>query len=328
MKIQYVLCIVFIGFGLHAAHNDSNKRKRASSDTVASQKKQKIQSAASAMHIDDENKKKSEEIISELAKAIAAHRNNDVRKIVQEQKDTIDLSAAGNIAYSNDITLPIWAIMKDNEIALNILLDAGVNSNVQTMQGQTALMVAAERGMDTMVRALLAHGARADLQDALGNTALNLLAFEADISTDDTQRRQQNIIALLSEHASLDHYNNLGDTPLVIAVRRGQPYLVRLLIKAGANPRQTHPRNHTTIYDMIAFKDSDDQIRRVHKARLAQAIKEGVDEYTQYRNNIVGLLEPYSVPYVDVIMADYVGSPSEPFQEEEKKESAAWHTYH
>lgn len=77
---------------------------------------------------------------------------------------------------------------------------------------------------------LLGKGARPDLQNREGNTAL---ALAAQIGWAEGAQ------ALLGRRASVDLPNNRGETPLIHAVLGRDMAMVRMLLASGANPRKT-----------------------------------------------------------------------------------------
>lgn len=87
------------------------------------------------------------------------------------------------------------------------------------------------RGRDgSWLRYLLSHGARADLQDNQGNTAL---VVAAQIGWTEGAE------ALLARGAGVDLANGRGETPLIVAVQRRDLAMVRLLLGRGADPQHT-----------------------------------------------------------------------------------------
>jgi ankyrin repeat protein len=77
---------------------------------------------------------------------------------------------------------------------------------------------------------LLDKGARPDLQNNRGDTALGIAAQIGWI--DGAQ-------LLLSKRATVDLANSRGETPLILAVQRRDLPMVRLLMGKGANPKRT-----------------------------------------------------------------------------------------
>jgi ankyrin repeat protein len=96
--------------------------------------------------------------------------------------------------------------------------------------GEGALHILA-RGRDyNWLSFLLARGARPDLQDNEGTTALMLAAQLGWV---------EGAEALLVRRANPNLGNNRGETPLILAVQRRDLAMVRLLRARGADPNQT-----------------------------------------------------------------------------------------
>ena len=77
---------------------------------------------------------------------------------------------------------------------------------------------------------LLDKGARPDLQNQQGDTALGIAAHIGWL--DGAQ-------SLLAKRATVDLANSRGETPLILAVQRRDLAMVRLLLSKGANPKRT-----------------------------------------------------------------------------------------
>jgi ankyrin repeat protein len=77
---------------------------------------------------------------------------------------------------------------------------------------------------------LIGRGARVDLQNNRGETALALVAQMG--WTEGAQ-------LLLSQRATVDLATSRGETPLILAVQRRDLAMVRLLLSKGANPKRT-----------------------------------------------------------------------------------------
>ena len=112
---------------------------------------------------------------------------------------------------------------------------------------------------------LLARGARPDLQDNQGNTAL-IVAAQIGWT--------EGAEALLGRRANVNLPNNRGETPLILAVQRRDLAMVRLLVSRGADPNRT---------DSVAGYSALDYARRDNRAgpilRLLQAPRPSQPSY-------------------------------------------------
>ena len=96
--------------------------------------------------------------------------------------------------------------------------------------GEAAIHIVTKRRDIAWMGFLLSRGARPDVRDGTGNTALNLAA-QIGFTEGATQ--------LLKFRASVDLANNSGETPLIRAVQARDIAMARLLLAAGANPAKT-----------------------------------------------------------------------------------------
>lgn len=113
--------------------------------------------------------------------------------------------------------------------SLKRLLDRGVEIDLQTDTGGTALLTAVYRGQAHAVSFLLARGADVNKADNSGHTPL----FHLDID-DGT------MCALLLKHgADITLRDWWGNTPLLHTVSHGNPDVVEKLLAAGADRNDT-----------------------------------------------------------------------------------------
>ena len=93
--------------------------------------------------------------------------------------------------------------------------------------GETALLIVTARRDLTWMNFLIAKGANVNVSDARGTTPLQLavsLGFPEGVEL------------LVTQKARIDGPNASGETPLISAVHRRDIGLMRLLLKAGADP--------------------------------------------------------------------------------------------
>ena len=93
--------------------------------------------------------------------------------------------------------------------------------------GETALHIVTARRDITWMNFLIARGANVNVADGRGTTPLQLAV---------TLNFPEGVDLLVSKRARIDEPNSQGETPLISAVHRRDVALVRLLLKAGANP--------------------------------------------------------------------------------------------
>jgi ankyrin repeat protein len=123
----------------------------------------------------------------------------------------------------------IFAAYYDNTRAAKLLLEAGVDVDQRTRQGETPLLLACDRGHVESVELLLSAGASVDFADGRGQTALY---FACGHGHAECAR------LLLSAGASVDLANFVGQTALRFASGSewaGSVECVELLLSAGAS---------------------------------------------------------------------------------------------
>jgi hypothetical protein len=121
---------------------------------------------------------------------------------------------------------------KDGDAAIKMLEEPGttvVNAR-DISSGESGLHIAIARRDLTWVNFLLAKGANPNLSDNKGVTPL-MLATQLGFA--------EGVGALAGRGARIDVSNDAGETPLISAVHRRDIALMRILLKAGADPDRT-----------------------------------------------------------------------------------------
>jgi ankyrin repeat protein len=114
---------------------------------------------------------------------------------------------------------------------LRLALELGCSAkNVTSRYDGTALIAAAHLGHAEVVRTLIKAGAPLDHVNNLGWTAL----IESIVLGDGGARHTDTLNTLVAAGANLNLADRNGQTPLVLARRRGHAEMVRILERAGA----------------------------------------------------------------------------------------------
>jgi uncharacterized protein len=118
---------------------------------------------------------------------------------------------------------------KDGTVVQDALDEPGsqiVNTRDST-SGETALHIVTARRDLTWMNFMIAKGANVNVHDGHGVTPLQLAV---------TLGFPEGVELLVSQHARIDEPNAEGETPLISAVHRRDTAMMRVLLKAGANP--------------------------------------------------------------------------------------------
>lgn len=155
-----------------------------------------------------------------LAQAAKAHDGEALAILLRKGADVNAKEKNGSTPLHNAIA----SRNRENALAL---IAHGADVNAAMVSGTTPLSLAAMTNQEEVVAALLAKGAKVDAEDAFGYTALSWAAY-SDLG------RAGTIAKLLDAGASLNHKSKLGETPLTLAMRRGETAAVKFLKQKGA----------------------------------------------------------------------------------------------
>ncbi|KAE8453005.1 hypothetical protein EG329_012192 [Mollisiaceae sp. DMI_Dod_QoI] len=129
-------------------------------------------------------------------------------------------------AVSYNRTLPVHALYERKLFtSAKILMGKGIDIDSRDKNGATSLHYAVRLKSADVVRFLVGHGANVCAKNSEGNTPLH----EAADLPQDTPLEEL-VAPLLLQRESLEPQNEVGDSPLHFAVRRGQEKLVKLMI--------------------------------------------------------------------------------------------------
>ena len=122
------------------------------------------------------------------------------------------------------------AVRKKDGNAVQDALDEPGSQIVNTRDstsGETALHIVTARRDISWMNFLIAKGANVNIHDSRGVTPLQLAV---------TLGFAEGVELLVSQRARVDEPNSEGETPLISAVHRRDIELMRVLLKAGADP--------------------------------------------------------------------------------------------
>jgi ankyrin repeat protein len=142
------------------------------------------------------------------------------------------------------------------EVAIYLATLTGVNVDSLTPQGESPLMIALLRGHFTVAQALVKHGADVNKP---GWTPLHYAATHAGPDA------LAQVAFLLENHAYIDAESPNGTTPLMMAAQYGEPEVLRLLLKEGADARLANQQKLTAIdFAQRGSRPTSAEILRAH----------------------------------------------------------------
>jgi ankyrin repeat protein len=136
-------------------------------------------------------------------------------------------------------TVLSWAIDRQDEQSVDLLLKAGAKADIADAQGTTPVIIACQGGSPGIVQKVLAAGASAKVARWDGVSALSLCAA---YSTADVLER------MIAAGASPDTPNAQGQTPVMYAASQGKADNVAVLVKHGADINRATPSGFTSLF--------------------------------------------------------------------------------
>lgn len=256
---------------------------------------------------------KKERFNHELRDAI---RSSDLEKLNEILNKEIDINACDDkkLSYLH------YALYWKEYQAIHLLINKGIDVDLKSETGKTALLIAAERCYTEAVKYLVEHGADINyanqqdknktalhyaaenarletieylvnldidinVKDSIGKTALHYLAGHAN----DSQTHLRCLKFLLKQARFIDDLDNEGNTVLHLAVKRMNFERVKLLMQYGANPVQVN-MNGETPYSIACDIKQNDVMNFLMPYVQAQRENESLTCLIKY-NNIGNTLE-------------------------------------
>ena len=165
-----------------------------------------------------------------LCKLHSCAKRSDIEMAIElVLNDGIDV----NVAAKRNITPLLWASTVASSLSIKTLIDLGADVNAQTFQGSsfcfsgsTALHFAIHGNNAAVVKVLLTNNANASVRDYWGDTPLRI----------STREGFANVSQLLIDSAcEINARNNSDESPLQSAVHSNNLAHVELLLKNNAN---------------------------------------------------------------------------------------------
>lgn len=156
----------------------------------------------------------------------------------------------------------IYAAEYDDIEKVELLLNSGIDPDVQNGLGETALITAAVYNHIEIVEKLLKAEANKNAQNKCKSTALIVAVLNNHIEI---------VELLLNSDVNKDIQNKWGDTALTLAAWEGYAKIVEKLLKAGADTTIKDKCNKT-FYDYISDKPHIQEIVINYQNQIADEI--------------------------------------------------------
>lgn len=135
-----------------------------------------------------------------------------------------------------------WAVTNDHLEVVQLLLDRGANIDIRGYSGQTPLICAVRLGREEVVKLLLDRGAGLEVETDGGLTPL-LLAAEIGY--------KKVVQLLMARGAKTDARNDHGQTPLILAAYNGHKEVAQFLVGQGANVEAQDQDGRTALHHAV-----------------------------------------------------------------------------
>jgi ankyrin repeat protein len=196
---------------------------------------------------------RSEEGVPALTLAVLHADRRAVSKLIEHGADVNAHSGLGRTALIGAASIP------GNSDTVRMLLAAGADPNLAATTepgpvafvsggGETPLIESAKDLTGRSAKMLLDAGANPNTQDKTGNTALHLAALNGNVEV---------VHLLVAHHAAVNTANKMGSTPIMNAAIRSDARVVRMLIDAGADVNAADGTGSTALM-WAAYKESGD----------------------------------------------------------------------
>lgn len=129
----------------------------------------------------------------------------------------------------NNQNTTIHEAARNNDKSIHTLIKLGANLNIKDHEGETPLMIAAEKGHIDLVQTLKCHGADINLENKHHETALYIAAKNG---------HKEIVELLINFGANAGHKDRYGNTPLAAAKIENHIEVVKFLFDLSGKPNQ------------------------------------------------------------------------------------------
>ncbi|MCH7471874.1 ankyrin repeat domain-containing protein [bacterium] len=165
------------------------------------------------------------------------------------------ISPDGALKQIKEMGLPfsedefVKKVFKHNEFVVHLYIEAGVNPDARDEEGFTALVTAAYRGLEEIVRQLLERGADVNQQDVTtGHTAVIRAA---------NQGHKRIVRMLLDAGADPNILDAGGFSPLVTPAAVPHKEVIELLLAHGADPNLVDVQGGVPLHQSVINEHKD-----------------------------------------------------------------------
>ncbi|ARO88089.1 ankyrin repeat-containing protein [Nitrosospira lacus] len=177
-------------------------------------------------------------VYEDLRSAVENDHTADVAKLLAQGADPNTPDERGN-------TLLMVAIRHKNAKLVDLLIDAGARLNLRNKYGETAIMLASYKGLHDIVEKLYVKGAE------IKHPGWNPLLYAA------TGGHPKIVQLLLDGGVPIDSTSDNGTTPLMMAARGNHSDTIKILLRNGANPNISNESGGTALKWAVARQHHD-----------------------------------------------------------------------
>lgn len=188
-------------------------------------------------------------VYEDLRWAVEDNNTGDIAKLLAKGADPDTPDAQGN-------TLLMVAVRNKNAELVDLLINAGARLNLRNRYGETAIMLASYQGLENIVEKLYIKGAE------IKHEGWNPLLYAA------SGGHPQIIRLLLEGGVPINSTSDNGTTPLMMAARGNHVEAASVLLENGADPNISNERGKTALD--WALSRNNHEVAELLKTHLAK----------------------------------------------------------